>query len=111
MTIADTMISKPPPLRQDENRTIHIGTTRVTLASVVHAYQGGASAEEIVLAFDSLELPDVHEVIGYYLRNKETVDRYLAEEGERAAEAQRRFPPRESWQQIRQRLLARKHGN
>ena len=107
MTIADTMLAKPPPLEQDTNRTIRVGGTRVTLATLVHAYQAGASAEEIALAYDCLRLADVHEVIGYYLRNRQTVDRYLAEEQEQAAEVRRRFPPRESWEQIRQRLAAR----
>ncbi len=110
MTITDTLTSRPPPLRQDEQRTIRVGGTRVTLATVVHAYQSGASAEEIALAYDCLNLADVHDVIGYYLRNQAMVDRYLAEEQEKAAEARRSFPPRESWQQIRQRLAARKQG-
>jgi uncharacterized protein (DUF433 family) len=107
MTIADTMLAKPPPLKQDANRTIRVGGTRVTLATVVHAYQAGASAEEIALAYDCLKLADVHEVIGYYLRNRETVDQYLVEEQEQAAEVRRRFPGRQSWEQIRRQLAAR----
>jgi uncharacterized protein (DUF433 family) len=107
MTIADTMLAKPPPLEQADDGTIRVGGTRVTLATVVHAYQAGASAEEIALAYDCLKLADVHEVIGYYLRNRETVDRYLAEQQQRAAETRRQFPPREPWHQIRQQLLAR----
>jgi uncharacterized protein (DUF433 family) len=107
MTIAETMLAKTPPLQQDDTGTIRVGGTRVTLATLVHAYQAGASAEEIALAYDCLKLADVHEVIGYYLRNRDTVDRYLGEERQQAAEARRQFPPREAWTEIRQRLLAR----
>lgn len=108
MTIADTLHSKPPPLVQNDDGTIRVGGTRVTLATVLHAYQAGASAEEIALAYDCLKLADVHEVIGYYLHNQYTVDRYLAREAEAAARVRRKLPTRESWQQIRQRLMARK---
>ena len=34
---------------QGDTATIRVGGTRVTLATVVHTYQGGASAEEIAL--------------------------------------------------------------
>jgi uncharacterized protein (DUF433 family) len=107
MTITDTMLAKAPPLEQDGNGTIHVGGTRVTLATVVHAYQAGASAEEIALAYDSLKLADVHEVIGYYLRNRETVDAYLAGQEKESAESRCAYPSKEPWSQIRQRLLAR----
>ena len=35
---------------------------------VVHAFNRGATAEEIVQKFPSLNLADVYQVIGYYLK-------------------------------------------
>jgi hypothetical protein len=77
---------------------------------VVAAYQEGASAEEIVLAYDSLELPDVYTVIGYYLQNRAAVEEYLAERCQNAAEARRMIEARNpvNRKEIRERLLARR---
>ena len=46
-----------------------VGGTRVTLDIVVRAFNRGATAEEIVQEFPSLQLPDVYQVIGYYLKH------------------------------------------
>ena len=53
-----------------ENCTRGIGPayTRVTLDSVVHAFNRRTTAEEIVQKFPSLELSDLYQLIGYYLK-------------------------------------------
>ena len=42
-----------------------LADTRVTLDLVVRAFNRGATAEEIVQDWPSLQLPDVYQVIGY----------------------------------------------
>lgn len=73
------------PLRVDDTGTVRIGQTRVILELVVHAFQSGATAEQIVQDYDTLPLADVYAVIGYYLRHRNEVDAYLST---RAAEAE-----------------------
>lgn len=67
----------------------------------------GATAEEIVAAYDSLALADVYLVIGFFIRNREAVDAYMALSQRRNQEAreenERRFPREE----LRDRLTAR----
>jgi len=58
---ADTL-----PLQLDEHGIYRIGSTRVTLDLVVSAFQRGATAEEIVQDYPSLQLPDVYQVIGAF---------------------------------------------
>lgn len=88
-----------PALRIDEGGTVRIGPTRVTLRSVVFAFNEGASAEEIVLRYPSLDLTDTYAAITYYLRHRFEVDRMLAKEDRQIEEVQeeieREFPTAE----------------
>src|SRR5438552_101953 len=71
------------PLDQDSNGVYRVGGTRVTLDLVVRAFNRGATAEEIVQKFTSLELSDVYQVIGYYLKHSAELAEYF-ENRERA---------------------------
>lgn len=68
---------EPPPLRQDAAGVIRIGRPRVTLESVIGLYEQGASAEEIGLRFDALDLHDIYATLGYYLGHRQQVQSYL----------------------------------
>ncbi len=98
--------AEPPPLRRDAGGTIRVGNTRVTLDTVIAAYCGGQTVDDIAEAFDTLRLADIHAVIAYYLRHREAVDAYLERRDREADELRRkieqRFPPDE----LRARLLA-----
>ena len=87
---------------------VQIGKTRVTLNAVVGAFAQGATAEEIVQQYPSLDLADVYHVIGYYLRRPAEVDEYLRQEKLRAAMVRRQTEARFDPQGVRDRLLARK---
>jgi uncharacterized protein (DUF433 family) len=93
----------------DGEGVIRVGTTRVTLDTVVAAFLEGASAEEIVSQYPSLDLADVYAVIGHYLRHRVEVEAYLAKRSEQEQtvrlENEKRFPP----VGLRAQLLARRH--
>jgi uncharacterized protein (DUF433 family) len=103
-----TLETKPVPLAADANGVLRVGETRVPLDRVVYAFNEGASAEEIVMRYSTLDLADVYAVIAHYLNHKTEVDRYLEERREQAAhiqeEVERRFPQ----DGTRTRLLARR---
>lgn len=65
------------PLRADEHGAIRIGSTRVLLELVIHAYYMGETPEGIVDSYPSLTTAEVYAVIGYYLANREEIDRYV----------------------------------
>ena len=101
--------AEPLPLREDGGGTIRIGGTRVPLETVVHAFNEGASAEEIVFRFPSLALADVYATITYYLRHPEAVQEYLDRQESRAKEARERIEAHQPGRQgLRERLLARR---
>jgi uncharacterized protein (DUF433 family) len=74
------------PLRLDEGGAVRVGSSRITLDLVVEQYENGMTPEEMVRAYDTLALADVHEAIAYYLRHREAVQTYLKHrQGEAAA--------------------------
>jgi uncharacterized protein (DUF433 family) len=96
------------PIHTDADGVVRVARTRVTLDTIVDAFETGASAEEIAQQYPSVPLVDVYSVITYYLRHKPEVDAYLKEREALAErvheEVERRFPSAG----IRERLLARR---
>ena len=101
-----TAIVEEIPLAKDAHGVYRVGGTRVTLDLVVRAFKRGASAEEIVRSYDSLKLPDVYQVIGYYLKHADELAEYLAN---RVREEEALLASHPEWSPIglRDRLLAR----
>jgi uncharacterized protein (DUF433 family) len=98
----------PLPLRTDRDDVIRVGGTRVTLDTVIGAFQQGADAGEIVERYPSLSLADVHAVLSYYLRHRTEIEEYLRERQRQAEEVQRQNEARFDPQGLREKLLARK---
>ena len=73
-----------PPLRVDEGGAVRVGKSRVSLDLVVEQYENGMTPEDMVRAYDTLALADVHAVIAYYLRHREEVRAYLKRRAEEA---------------------------
>jgi uncharacterized protein (DUF433 family) len=96
------------PLSQDQSGVLRVTGTRVSLDSVIYAFNEGATPEEIVQQYPTVDLKDVYAVVSYYLQNRAEVEKYLAqrqvERQELKKEVESRFDP----QGIRERLLARK---
>ena len=93
------------PLRIDAGGAVRVGNTRITLETVVAAFQQGYAAEEIVSKFPALELADVYAVISYYLRHKAEIDIYLAQT---EATIRQQHPEMFDTAGIRERLVARR---
>jgi uncharacterized protein (DUF433 family) len=96
------------PIHTDADGVVRVASTRVTLDTIVRAFDAGATAEEIAQRYSSVPLADVYSVITYYLRHKPEVCAYLKrreEESEGVREdVERRFPSAG----LRERLLARR---
>ena len=103
-----TNVLERVPIHTDSDGVVRVARTRVTLETLVGAFQTGATAEEIAQQYPAVPLVDVYSVITYYLRHKPEVDAYLRERealAERVQEeAERRLPSAG----IRERLLARR---
>jgi uncharacterized protein (DUF433 family) len=98
-----------PPLRLDEGGAVRVGQSRITLDLIVEQYENGATPEDMVRAYDTLELADVHAVIAYYLRHRDEVRAYLKRRAEEA-EALRAKIEAEHPRVTREELLARRRA-
>lgn len=104
------LMADPLPLHTDPHGVIRVGGTRVTLDTVVYAFNEGATAEEILERYPSLQLADIHSVISYYLHHRDEVDRYLRKREQEAEEIRSKVEARFDPQGVRERLLARRRG-
>ena len=105
--MSQPVAAEPVPLAVDSDGVIRVGGTRITLETVVDAFNTGATPEEIAQDFPSLRLDDAYAVITYYLRHRDEVEEYM---GRRRAEARSiRVEVEEARPQtdLRQRLLDR----
>lgn len=94
-------------LRVDPSGVLRVGKSRVTLDTVIYQFQDGASPEEIVLHYPSLQLADVYSVIAYYLNRRAELDAHLPERERQGDKNEREARARPEVQALRERLLAR----
>jgi uncharacterized protein (DUF433 family) len=102
------IVAEPAPVQANEDGVILIGKTRVTLDTLVSVFNQGATAEEIVYRYPSLNLADVYATIAFYLKHQSEIEVYLRQRRQQAQEIramnQAKFDP----QGLRDRLLTSK---
>jgi uncharacterized protein (DUF433 family) len=98
------------PFRADDNGAVRIGKSRVMLERIVHAFDTGASAEEIVESYPSLELADVYATIAFILQHRPEVDTYMADQKADADRVYQMWELRKPSSDLRQRIRARARG-
>jgi uncharacterized protein (DUF433 family) len=89
------IVAQTIPIEIDVDSVARVGKTRVTLDTVVAAFNQGATAEEIVCRYPALKLSDVYSTISFYLNQQAQEIRLVNEQ---------KFDP----QGLRDRLLARR---
>ncbi len=98
------------PLEFSEHGVIRIHNSRVSLDSILHAYNEGATPEEIVYRFPVLRLEAVYAVISYALQYPEFVNNYMQERQIQQAELQKEIREQFPRDGLRARLLARRQS-
>lgn len=110
--MGETLIEPEPqlvPLRPAGAGRLNVGPSRVSLDSVIYAFEEGETPEGIVDRFPSLELADVYQAVAYYLKHPGQVKAYLAKQEQGAdnflGRSEKQFGPSS---ELRARLLARR---
>lgn len=93
-----------PPLHQDAHGVIRVGQTRVTLESVISLFEQGASAEEIALRYEVLDLQDIYATLSYFLGHRQEMQEYLDRARQTSLGARRDAERRSPTAQLRERL-------
>lgn len=100
--------AEPVPLASDADGVVRVGSTRVTLDTVVAAFREGMTPEGIVEQYPSLQLAQVYSVIGYVLNHRAEVEAYLCERQRRADAVRQKNEACFDPTGVRGRLLARR---
>ena len=105
--MALTVSAETSPLHSGADGVLRVARTRVTLDSVVAAFQEGGTPEEIAQQYPTVGLADVYVVLGYYLQHRAVVDEYLRDRQDVSARTRQENEARWPAVGIRERLLAR----
>lgn len=103
-----------PPFRVDQGGAVRIGNSRISLDLVIEQYENGMTPEDMVRAYDTLVLADVHAVIAYYLRHQGEVRAYSKRRIEEAEALRAKIEtehPRISREELLVRQKAKALGN
>jgi uncharacterized protein (DUF433 family) len=103
-----TQATNTVPLSTDQAGVLRVAGTRVSLDSIIYAFDEGATPEEIAQDFPTLDLASIYSVIGYYLQNRAEVKQYLEQRKVQRDELKKQIESRFNPHGLRERLLARK---
>src|SRR5205823_4576432 len=99
------------PLTLTDEGTIRITGSRVSLDSIIHHYDLGATAEQIACKFQGLRLADIYAAIAYYLSHRGAVEEYLRQQEAKGDALQQQLESDPNYQaamtEMRERLLTR----
>lgn len=108
MMMNTATVTESIPVVIDHDGVMRILHSRVTLDTLVSAFQDGATAEEIAQQYPTVSLADIYSIIGYYLRRRPEIDAYLARRQQAAQQVRQQNEMRLNPVGIRARLLARR---
>lgn len=96
------------PLTLGSDGVMRVAGSRVTLDSLIHQFQHGATAEQIQEDFPSVSLRDIYAVIAYYLQHTRSVEEYLCEQSQGAVKARQEIEAGQNTGNLRARLRERR---
>jgi len=105
--VLESLAPEPPPLRLADGM-LRVGRTRVSLDTVIGAFNMGCSPSVTLRKYPSLELADIYSTLAYYLPHRELIDAYLEERRKFGEEFQREIEALWPKEGIKERLLARR---
>jgi uncharacterized protein (DUF433 family) len=107
MSASEKFQATSPPFSWDEVGGIRVGSSRVTLDSLLASYHNGATPEEIAIQFSVLRLEDIYTTIAYYLNHRQEIDSYLEQRSQQAQQLRQQLSQKHNLVDLRQRLLTR----
>lgn len=108
INVNSTDTTERVPVHTDADGVVRVGGTRVTLDTLVAAFDAGATAEEIAQQYPSVALADVYSVIAYYLRHQSEIHAYITERQQQSAQVREQNEQRFNPSGVRDRLIARR---
>ena len=94
-------------LSWDDAGGIRIGSSRVTLDSLLASYHNGSTPEEIAIQYSVLHLEDIYSAIAYYLNHRQEIDNYLEQRNQKSQQLRQQLTQKHNLVDLRHRLLTR----
>lgn len=107
LTALFSLSPAPPPLRFVEGGAVRIGKSRITLDLIVEEYESGMTPEDMVRAYDTLDLAEVYGALAYYLSHRDAARDYMKRREREAAALRAEIEARQP-RITREELLARR---
>ncbi|HVU10279.1 MAG TPA: hypothetical protein VHD90_03335 [Phototrophicaceae bacterium] len=73
----------PIPMHMDDDGTLRVRDTKVSLEEIITRYQLGYAPERTAGDFSTIKLADVYVLIAYYLNNRDEIDVYVRQQEEK----------------------------
>jgi uncharacterized protein (DUF433 family) len=108
--MSDNIFTSEIKLTKTEAGVLRVGKSRVSLDSVIIAFNLGAMPEQITQDYDTLTLSDVYATISYYLQHREKVDSYLAKRAKQNEKLRESNDARFGHKGLSEKLLARRRN-
>jgi uncharacterized protein (DUF433 family) len=108
LAVAVALTPQVPPIAADRDGVLRVSGTRVTVDTIVEAFEEGASAEEIASQYPVVPLSDVYAVIAYYLHHKAEISTYLGSRYDAQAKVRSALRKESGARAVREILLARR---
>ena len=96
------------PLTQDDNGTIRVKGSRITIDTLVAAYLQGDTVGDIHEGFPSVSPEKIEKIISWYLANRSELDEYIRQRDEEAEILRREIESEPGYIALREKLLRRK---
>ena len=104
---SDEDFAKFEMMLDDGHGGFRVGNTRVSLDSVLNAFQLGSCPEEIVRQYPTLPLKEVYTVVTHYLWNKTEMNSYLERRRDETVELRQLIEGRQPQTRLRDLLETR----
>jgi uncharacterized protein (DUF433 family) len=101
-------LTQSVPLTSGPDGVLRITGSRVTLDSIVHQFQSGATAEQIQEDFPSVALSDIYAVIAWFLQHARAVEAYLSEQAQAGQQVRREVERSAETRGLREHLRQRR---
>ena len=96
------------PFAVGKDGVIRVSGTRVTLDTIITAFQDGATPEQMAQQYPSVPLADLYQIIAFCLRHPADLDVYLKRRQRQAHQIRRKNEAQWPPQGIRERLVSRR---
>lgn len=98
---------EPVPLVRDSTGRLMVQGTRISLDILVADFKQGKTPEAIHEAYQVVSLAEVYAVFAYYLRHRDEIELYLAEEERKGVELRKEIETKFPAEGLRAKLLSR----